>query len=294
MKKLLLLFATFVICSCSSKFDEAAIRETTSQFFTSIQSKNWTLANRIYPNFSKISSVHNFVNYTVESMNYEKGKGVCVNVDLEYLTSRTAPASHYRVKFYFEKDKKTKTYFIKDSESFAIFDRDAYLYKYAVMIGCLDELKDVTDIMISEKLTAAQEMYNHYFEKIKSEILSSVNTTKQKQHLFTDYSYSDKPSWYTISWKIENNSQYDLCGLKLKYTAPTFSDWKSGTMKIKPIKSGCFVVVKSDGGERDGLPQKSELLVDDAVNNIIQEQTVYSGGEYEKYLQEVKESVETK
>lgn len=288
MKKLLLLFAVCAICSCSGRFDEDAIRDTTSQFFTSIQSKNWTLANRIYPNFSKIASVHDFINYTVESMNYEKGKGVCVNVDLEYLTSRTAPSSHYKVKFYFEKDKETKSYLIKDSESFAVFDRDAYNYKYAVITGCLDELKDVTDVMISEKLAMAQEMYNYYFEKIKSEVLSNVTTTKQKKHLFNDYSYSDT-SWYTIFWKIENKSQYDLSGLKLKYTAPTFSDWKSGTMKIKKIKSGNYVVIESDGCERDGLPQTSELLVDDAVNNIIQVQTVYSGGEYEKYLQEVKE-----
>ena len=87
---------------------------------------------------------HQFI-YTVESMNYEKGKGICVNVDLEYLTSKTAPASHYKVKFYFDKDKETKTYFIKDSEHFAMFDREAYIYKYAVLTGCLDELKDVTD-----------------------------------------------------------------------------------------------------------------------------------------------------
>ena len=292
MKKLVLFFTIFAFCSCAGRFDEEAINETTTQFFTSIQSQNWTLTNRIYPNFSKIASVHNFINYTVESMNYEKGKGICVNVDLEYLTSRTAPASHYKVKFYFEKDKETKTYTIKDSESFAMFDRDAYNYKYAIITGCLDELKDVTDVMISEKLTAAQEMYNYYFEKVKAEVLSSLTTTKQKKHLFTDYSYSDKPSWYSIYWKIENKSQYDLSGLKLKYTAPTFSDWKSGTMKIKTIKSGDAVVIESDGGERDGLPQKSELLVDDAINNIIQVQTTYSGGEYEKYLQEVKETAE--
>lgn len=292
MKKLVLLFAIFAFCSCAGRFDEEAISETTTQFFTSIQSQNWTLANKIYPSFSKIASVHNFINYTVESMNYEKGKGICVNVDLEYLTSRTAPASHYKVKFYFDKDKETKTYFIKDSEYFAMFDRDAYNYKYAIITGCLDELKDVTDVVISEKLTAAQEMYSYYFEKIKEEVLSNVITTKQKKFLFSDYSYSDQPSWYTIYWKIENKSQYDLSGLKLKYTAPTFSDWKSGTMKVKTIKSGEHVVVESDGGERDGLPQKSELLVDDAINNIIQVQTTYSGGEYEKYLQEVKETEE--
>lgn len=292
MKKLLLLFSVFAICSCAGRFDEEAISETTTQFFTSIQSQNWTLANKIYPSFSKIASVHNFINYTVESMNYEKGKGICVNVDLEYLTSRTAPASHYKVKFYFDKDKETKTYFIKDSEYFAMFDRDAYNYKYAIITGCLDELKDVTDVVISEKLTAAQEMYDYYFEKIKAEVLSNVTTTKQKKFLFSDYSYSDKPSWYTIYWKIENKSQYDLSGLKLKYTAPTFSDWKSGTMKVKTIKSGDNVVIESDGGERDGLPQKSELLVDDAINNIIQVQTTYSGGEYEKYLQEVKSTEE--
>lgn len=292
MKKLLLLFSVFAICSCAGRFDEEAISETTTQFFTSIQSQNWTLANKIYPSFSKIASVHNFINYTVESMNYEKGKGICVNVDLEYLTSRTAPASHYKVKFYFDKDKETKTYFIKDSEYFAMFDRDAYNYKYAVITGCLDELKDVTDVVISEKLTAAQEMYDYYFEKIKAEVLSNVTTTKQKKFLFSDYNYSDHPSWYTIYWKIENKSQYDLSGLKLKYTAPTFSDWKSGTMKVKTIKSGDNVVIESDGGERDGLPQKSELLVDDAINNIIQVQTTYSGGEYEKYLQEVKSTEE--
>ena len=66
----------------------------------------------------------------------------------------------------FDKDKETKTYFIKDSEHFAMFDREAYIYKYAVLTGCLDELKDVTDIAISEKLTAAQEMYNYNYEKI--------------------------------------------------------------------------------------------------------------------------------
>lgn len=295
MKKILLLFAVCAICSCSGRFDEDAIRDTTSQFFTSIQSKNWTLANRIYPNFSKFASVHNFINYTVESMNYEKGKGVCVNVDLEYLTSRTAPASHYKVKFYFEKDKETKSYLIKDSESFAVFDRDAYNYKYAVITGCLDELKDVTDVMISDKLAMAQEMYNYYFEKIKTEVLPNVTTTKQKKYLFTDYNYSDAPRWYTICWKIENKSKYDLSGLKLKYTAPTLTyvNWKSGTMKIKTIKSGNHVVIESDGGECEGLPQTLELLVDDAVNNIIQVQTIYSGGEYEQYLQEVKETAKS-
>lgn len=289
MKKLLLLFAVFAICSCSGKFDENAIRDTTSQFFTNIQNQNWTIVNQIYPGFSKITSYRNFINYAIEDMIYEKGKGICVNVDLEYLTNRLSPSSHYKIKLYFEKNKKTKTYYIKDSQSFAMFERNGYLYQYAVKTGCLNELIDVMDIAIAEKLIVANEMYNYYFEKIKAEILSSVNTTKQKKHLFYDYSYSDAPAWYTVCWKIENKSPYDLSGLKLKYTAPTFSDWKSGTMKIKTIKSGDYVVVESDGGERDGLPQKSELLVDDAVNNIIQVQTIYSGSEYEKYLQEVKE-----
>lgn len=293
MKKLVLFFAIFAFCSCAGRFDEEAINETTTQFFTSIQSQNWTLANRIYPNFSKIASVHNFINYAVESMNYEKGKGICVNVDLEYLTSRTAPASHYKVKFYFEKDKETKTYIIKDSESFAMFDRDAYNYKYAVITGCLDELKDVTDVMISEKLTVAQEMYNYNFEKIKEEVKSNVTTTKQRKYLYTDrYSYSDDVTYYTVFWKIENKSQYNLTGLKLTYKSPTFSGWKTGTMKVKAIKPGEHVVVDSEGGESDIQSQTSELLIDDAIENIIQSEIVYSGNEYEKYLQEVKETAE--
>lgn len=279
MKKLVLFFAIFAFCSCAGRFDEEAINETTTQFFTSIQSQNWTLANRIYPNFSKIASVHNFINYTVESMNYEKGKGICVNVDLEYLTSRTAPASHYKVKFYFEKDKETKTYIIKDSEYFAVFDREAYNYKYAIITGCLDELKDVTDVVISEKLTAAQEMYDYYYSKINEEVQAAISMTKQRNHLFGDI--------YEILWKIENKSQYDLIGLKLKYKAPTFGDWKTGTMKVKTIKSGENRVVNSDGGEIEGRSQTAELIVDDAIHNIIQIGTSYTGNEYEKYLIEV-------
>lgn len=284
MKKLLLFFAIFAFCSCAGRFDEEAVNEATTQFFTSIQSQNWTLANKIYPNFSKIASVHNFINYTAESMNYEKSKGICVNVDLEYLTSRTAPASHYKVKFYFDKDKETKTYFITDSEFFAVFDRESYNYKYAIITGCLDELNDVTDVAISEKLTAAQEMYNYYFEKIKEEILAGITVTKQKEYWFSDLSYS----WYKIYWKIENKSHYDLSGLRLKYTAPTLNDWKTGVMKVKTIKPGEHVVIEPEGVECDGKPQKSELLIDDALTKIIQEDISYVGNEYAKYLQEVK------
>ena len=97
MKKLLLLFAVFAICSCSGKFDEDAVRETTNQNFTNLQNQNWTMVNQIYPEFSKITSYHNFINYAIENMVYEKGKGICVNIDLEYLTNRLSPPSHYKM-----------------------------------------------------------------------------------------------------------------------------------------------------------------------------------------------------
>ena len=286
MKKLVLFFAFFAFCACAGRFDEEAINETTTQFFTSLQSENWTLTNRIYPNFSKIASFHNFINYTVESMNYEKGKGICVNVDLEYLTSQTAPASHYKVKFYFEKDKETKTYFIKDSEYFAVFDRETYNYKYAILTGCLDEFNDVTDVVISEKLTASQKMYDYYYNKINEDVLAGITMTKRLSSMF------GSGDFYRVFWKIENKSQYDLDGLKLRYTSPTFSDWKTGTMKIKTIKSGEHLEIESDGGEIGGKSQTGKLLIDDAIHNIIQIQTSYTGGEYEKYLQEVQESEE--
>ena len=292
MKKILLLFAVCAICSCSGRFEEDAIRDTTSQFFTSIQSKNLTLANRIYPNFSKIASVHNFINYTVESMNYEKGKGVCVNVDLEYLTSRTAPASHYKVKFYFEKDKETKSYFIKDSESFAVFDRDAYNYKYAVKTGCLDELKDVTDVMISDKLAMAQEMYNYYFEKIKEEVKTATTISKSRERAFGWYDY--------LRVKVSNDSKYDLHNLR--YNASW--RWKDGSASEnynnkklfqKNLKTGQWVEFNPYNGDevRNDAIDKFDLIFDDAVHYILQNEITYQGDEYAKYLQEVKETAKS-
>ena len=81
MKKILLIFAVFAICSCSGKFDEDAVRDTTSQFFTNIQNQNWTIVNQIYPEFSKITSYHNFINYAIDDMVYEKGKGIITFAD---------------------------------------------------------------------------------------------------------------------------------------------------------------------------------------------------------------------
>lgn len=107
MKKLLLVFAVFAICSCSFRFDENAVRDTTAQYFTSIQnqrwtrdSTDWTKVNHIYPNFSKIPSYQSFTNYTIEDVLYEKGKGICVNVDLECFDCYYSP-SHCKIKRYF-------------------------------------------------------------------------------------------------------------------------------------------------------------------------------------------------
>ena len=279
MKKILLLFSIFAICSCSGKFDEEAVRETTNQFFTNLQSQNWTRVNQIYPEFSKITSYHNFINYAIEEMIYEKGKGICVNIDLEYLTNRLSPPSHYKMKLYFEKNKETKTYYIKDSQSFAVFERDGYLYQYAVKTGCLNELNDVMDIAIAEKIIAATEMYNESYNKIKEDVLSTITITKNRTHIFSDV--------YGVTWKIENKSPYTLTGLQLECKCPVYYGWTTENLKVKTLKAGESVIVDPTAGESGGRSQTSKLQkVDDAIHNILQNELTYQGDEYEKYLLE--------
>jgi hypothetical protein len=235
MKKLLLLFAVFAICSCSGKFDEDAVRETTNQFFTNLQNQNWTMVNQIYPEFSKITSYHNFINYVIENMVYEKGKGICVNIDLEYLTNRLSPPSHYKMKLFFDKNKETKTYYIKDSQSFAMFERDGYLYQYAIKTGCLNELSDVMDIAISEKLIAANEMYDYNYNKITEEVSSAITKSKIRKLVVLDT--------YSVFWKIENKSPYTLSGLQLVCKCPVYYGWTTENLKVKTLN--LFVLVRN-------------------------------------------------
>ena len=286
MKKLLLLFSIFAICSCSGKFDEDAVRETTNQFFTNLQSQNWTMVNQIYPEFSKITSYHNFINYAIEEMIYEKGKGICVNIDLEYLTNRLSPSSHYKMKLYFEKNKETKTYYIKDSQSFAVFERDGYLYQYAVKTGCLNELNDVMDIAIAEKIIAATEMYNYYFAKIEEEVKAATKITKKRTGAYGWYDY--------LRVRVANDSQYDLHNLR--YNASW--RWKSGeasenynNRKLfeKNLKTGRWAEFNPFDGDavREDAIDTFNLIFDDAVHYILQNEITYQGDEYEKYLLEI-------
>lgn len=285
MKKLLLLLVAFAICSCTPRFDEEAVRETTNQFFTNLQNKNWTMVNQIYPNFSKITSYHSFINYTIESMNYEENKGFCVNIDLEYLTNRLSPSSHYKMKLYFDKDKETKSYYIKDSQSFAMFERDGYLYQYAIKTGCLNELSDVMDIAISEKLIAANEMYNYYFKKIEDEVKSETKISKSRTGAYGWYDY--------LRVKVVNNSKYDLHNLR--YNASW--RWKSGeasqnynNRKLfeKNLKADHWVEFNPYNGDtvREDAIDTFNLIFDDAVHYILQNEITYQGDEYEKYLLE--------
>lgn len=282
MKKLLLLFAVFAICSCSGKFDENAVRDTTSQFFTHVQNQNWTMVNQIYPNFSKITSYHNFINFTIGDMIYEKGKGICVNIDLEYLTDRLSPPSHYKMKLYFDKNKETKTYYIKDSQSFAMFERDGYLYQYAVKTGCLNEINDVMDIAISEKLIAANEMYDYNYNKITEEVLPAITKSKIREVVVSDV--------YSVYWKIENKSPYTLSGLRLVCKCPVYYGWTTENLKVRTIKAGESVIADPSAGESGGRSQTSELQIDDAIHNILQNEITYQGDEYEKYLLEKQNS----
>lgn len=289
MKKLLLLFAAFAICSCSGKFDENAIRDTTSQFFTNIQNQNWTIVNQIYPGFSKITSYRNFINYAIEDMIYEKGKGICVNVDLEYLTNRLSPSSHYKIKLYFEKNKKTKTYYIKDSQSFAMFERNGYLYQYAVKTGCLNELIDVMDIAIAEKLIAANEMYNYYFAKIEEEVKTATKISKSRINAGGWYDY--------LRVRVSNDSKYDLHDLRYnaswrwKDDARISEEYNNRKLFQKNLKTGKWAEFNPfDGDEvREDAIDTFTLIFDDAVHYILQNEITYQGDEYEKYLQEVKE-----
>ena len=279
MKKLLLLFAVFAICSCSGKFDEDAVRETTNQFFTNLQNQNWTMVNQIYPEFSKITSYHNFINYAIENMVYEKGNGICVNIDLEYLTNRLSPPSHYKMKLFFDKNKETKTYYIKDSQSFAMFERDGYLYQYAIKTGCLNELSDVMDIAISEKLIAANEMYDYNYNKITEEVSSAITKSKIRKLVVLDT--------YSVFWKIENKSPYTLSGLQLVCKCPVYYGWTTENLKVKTLKAGEAVTIEPNAGESGGRSQTSELKIDDAIHNILQNEITYQGDEYEKYLLEI-------
>lgn len=290
MKKLVLFFAIFATCSCSGKFDEEAIRDTTNQFFTNIQNQNWTAVNQIYPEFSKITSYHNFINYAIEDMIYEKGKGICVNIDLEYLTNRYSPSSHYKMKLYFDKNKEAKTYYIKDSRSFAMFERDGYLYQYAVKTGCLNELNDVMDITIAEKLIAAKEMYDYYFAKIEEEVKSATKISKSRTRAYGWYEY--------LRVKLSNESKYDLHNLR--YNASW--RWKDGSASRnynnkklfeKNLKADHWVEFNPYGDEvREDATDTFNLIFDDAVHYILQNEITYQGDEYEKYLQEVKETAE--
>ena len=290
MKKLLLLFAIFAVCSCSGRFDEEVIKETTNQFFSSVQSQNWSQVSRIYPNFSKIASVHNFINYTIESMNYEKGKGICVNIDLEYLTYRTATSSHLKIKFYFDKDRESKTYYIKDSESFAVFDRENYSYKYAVLTGCLNELNDVTDVKISEKLISAQEMYDYYFAKIEEEVKSAIKISKSRTNAYGWYDY--------LRVRVSNDSKYDLHNLRYnaswrwKDNARVSQNFNNKKLFEKNLKAGHWAEFNPYDGDvvREDAIDTFNLIFDDAVHYILQNEITYQGDEYEKYLQEVKET----
>lgn len=286
MKKILLIFAVFAICSCSGKFDEDAVRDTTSQFFTNIQNQNWTIVNQIYPEFSKITSYHNFINYAIDDMVYEKGKGICVNVDLEYLTNRLSPSSHYKMKLYFDKNKETKTYYIKDSQSFAMFERDGYLYQYAVKTGCLNELVDVMDIAIAEKLIAANEMYNHYFTKIEEEVKAATKISKSRTGAYGWYDY--------LRVRVSNDSKYDLHNLR--YNASW--RWKDGSASQKynnkklfekNLKTGRWAEFNPFDGDtvREDAIDSFTLIFDDAVHYILQNEITYQGDEYEKYLIEV-------
>lgn len=289
MKKLLLLFAVFAICSCSGKFDEDAVRETTNQFFTNLQNQNWTMVNQIYPEFSKITSYHNFINYAIENMVYEKGKGICVNIDLEYLTNRLSPPSHYKMKLFFDRNKETKTYYIKDSQSFAMFERDGYLYQYAIKTGCLNELTDVMDIAISEKLIAANEMYNHYFEKVKGEVTSATPVTLRKISMYGgSHSYR--------MYKITNNSSYDLVGVRYNATVTgkkgtiysvVRENFNNKKLQWNTLESGTWCEFDPFGDPYNNeISSNLSLILDDAIHNILQSQTTYVGDEYEKYLLE--------
>lgn len=302
MKKMFLaLMAVLVLASCGGKkdggtatvsFNEETVRETADQFFNSILNENSSLTDRIYPNLSKLDSVYSFTNYEIGDIKYESGKGIRVDVDLECVVDKKSAAKHIKAKLYLEKAEEDGTYIIKDSESFAIFDRTNIVYKYGLATGCINELKDVTDVQLSEKIETSNVMYKSRAKEILDEL--KTNLTIERKNKFLMSTHSSMGDIYEVYYHIENKSKYDLTGIKYAHTFYNVYDQKRvKTKTLKTVKSGEKLVVKLDDTECTGLRSDGCQwdMVPPVENIILNELTTYQGDEYEKYLQEISNTV---
>ena len=294
MKKFFVaLMAVLVLISCGgASFNEEVVRETTDRFLNSILNDNPSLSNRVYPDFSKLDSVYNFANYKIDNVKYESGKGIRVDVDLECVAEKNSAAKHIKAKLYLEETENGDSYIIKDSESFAIIDRTDNMYKYGLATGCINELEDITDVQLSEKIDASNEMYKFRLKEIVDELKNDLSIEKKPKFIMTLHGLGDV---YDIYFHIDNKSKYDLTGIKYVHTFYNIHDQKRVKAKtLKTLKAGEKTVIKLEDSENTGIKSDGcQWDMSVAVQNIIlNEMGSYQGNEYEKYLQEIQNVVD--
>ena len=292
MKRIVLLLAILVGLNACSRYDEEAVRETVNNFFNSIQNNNYALAQTKYPNLS-LFTPQTVDSYVVDDIFYDDEKGVCAVIDIQFDGS-----VHRKVKLYLREDENNGLYYIEDSESLGWFDQGTYVYKYAIETGCLNQLKDLTDVQVATKLAEADKMYNYNFEKIKKELKTALVVTRYHEEAAISWRYK------YVKYKIENKSPYKLVGVKYSAVCPDY--WSSQSVvntrlpwrTLEPGKTYRFNPFDNDvvGSWReyyfwdatyDDPRINFELFLDDAIHNVIRNEIVYKGDEYAEYCKKV-------
>ena len=274
MKKLF--FACISLCIMTAcGINKEAATETTNQLFSCIQGQKTALLNQIYPEPANHNKFQEFTKYTIGEIKSDD-KGICVDVVLEYIAGRYEPASQKNVKVYLAENEEGG-YNVCDSFGIFIFDQTSALYNYAIITGCLNELKDVSDVQIATKLNDAKQMRQQHFDKIKKELEDNITIERK-----TTVCYANVTHYEHV--KLTNKTPYDIKGLKYRFTEGT-NDYGNELVPTKVLKAGYWLAFQPYEYAVYNTDKTSfKLVIEDKVVWNIIKGLEYTGTEYEAYL----------
>lgn len=174
----------------------------------------------------------------------------------------------------------------KDNNELFTFDQNSTIYNYAIITGCLNELKDISDVQISTKLNEAQKMRQYNFDKLKKELNENVIIEKR----WTTVCYKDVTHYEHA--KILNKTKYDIKGLKYRFTK-AYLDYGDEPVPTKVLKAGWWLeFMPYEYAVYNSDKTTLKLVIEDKVVWSILNGLEYTGTEYEAYLKEIQEQVQ--